>query len=218
MAKAENSQTKQLHGRGAKHGKHGTKEYTAYQNARDRCLRKANNSYDRYGGRGIKFMFDSFVEFFDEVGLAPSPQHTLDRIDNTGNYEKGNLRWATHCEQQRNKRNNRLVASGGITMTAVGWEELLGLRKNIVAARFFYGRSDDALSSSKLRRKDSKTYVFKGVAMTVTELAKHTELSADSLRARLARGWSVEDSVLLPKQLNGETAKRARHMDGSRTT
>ena len=61
-------------------------------------------SDEHYGGRGIEVKFESFQEFIDHVGDAPTLDHTLDRIDVNGHYELGNIRWATWSEQIRNRR------------------------------------------------------------------------------------------------------------------
>jgi len=86
-------------------GKNKAPEYMAYHNARQRCTNPKVREYSNYGGRGIKFLFDSFEEFLAEVGPKPTPKHSLDRFpDNNGNYEAGNLRWATPKEQLMNTR------------------------------------------------------------------------------------------------------------------
>ena len=86
------------------HGKCRTVEYEAYCHAKARCENKKTCNYDNYGGRGIKFKFTSFQEFWNELGLRPSSRHSLDRIDNDGHYEPGNVRWATTSEQAWNRR------------------------------------------------------------------------------------------------------------------
>jgi len=92
-----------------KHGMAGawkgrsTPEYTAYCNAQARCNNPKCDKYKYYGGRGIKFLFTSFEQFFSEIGLRPKGT-TLDRINNNGNYEPGNVRWATKAQQNANKR------------------------------------------------------------------------------------------------------------------
>jgi hypothetical protein len=77
-------------------------EYRAYIDAKSRCNNPNSGRYYTHGGRGIKFLFSSFDEFFAEIGKRPEGM-TLDRIDNNGNYEKGNVRWATPSQQMSNR-------------------------------------------------------------------------------------------------------------------
>lgn len=79
-------------------------EYRAFHEAKRRCTDPKRKEYADYGGRGIEFRFYSFTEFFTEVGQKPTAQHSLDRKDNDGHYEKGNVRWATPKEQMNNRR------------------------------------------------------------------------------------------------------------------
>ena len=81
-----------------------TSEYRAYQDAKIRCTNSGHKSFKDYGGRGIKFLFKSFEQFFKHLGWKPSPNLVLDRIENDGNYEIGNVRWTTRSESQRNQR------------------------------------------------------------------------------------------------------------------
>ena len=88
----------------ARHGQSNkTKEYDCWINARQRCNNPNNTDYKNYGSRGIKFLFNSFEEFYAELGDRP-PGLSLDRKDVNGHYEKGNVRWATSKEQAQNKR------------------------------------------------------------------------------------------------------------------
>ena len=80
-----------------------TPEYRAYIDAKSRCNNPNSGRYYTHGGRGIKFLFNSFDEFFAAVGPRPDGM-TLDRIDNDGHYEAGNLRWATPSQQVSNRR------------------------------------------------------------------------------------------------------------------
>lgn len=86
------------------HGLSKAPGWYSYWGAKERCTNKNSKSYKDYGGRGIKFKFTSFREFFNEVGVRPSPAHSLDRINNEGDYEIGNVRWATREEQNLNRR------------------------------------------------------------------------------------------------------------------
>jgi hypothetical protein len=81
-------------------------EYMAWQNMKARCKYAYYRGYENYGGRGIgiapKFLV--FEEFLAEVGYRPSPQHSLDRIDNDGYYAPGNVRWVLRSDQNKNRR------------------------------------------------------------------------------------------------------------------
>jgi hypothetical protein len=88
-----------------------TPEYRAYMEAKLRCTNPNNHAWQDYGGRGIKFLFTSFEQFFAELGKRPAgvdsrgrALYSLDRKDNDGNYEPGNVRWATRDVQQNNRR------------------------------------------------------------------------------------------------------------------
>jgi hypothetical protein len=100
----------------ARHLKHGeivkhkpSPEYQTYNNAKGRCNNPKNSVYRYYGGRGIQFLFTSFEQFLADVGRRPSPKHSIDRINNNGHYEPGNMRWATRSEQVRNRRAAKLA-------------------------------------------------------------------------------------------------------------
>lgn len=94
------------------HGQSRTPEFRAWWDMRQRCLNPNVASYANYGGRGIRVCdrWNDFSAFRADMGCRPSPAHSLDRIDNDGNYEPGNCRWATRSEQQRNKRAYRSEA------------------------------------------------------------------------------------------------------------
>lgn len=96
---------------GLKHGLYGTKEYRAWQGMKRRCLYKSHKNYKHYGGRGIKVCPEwqnDFLAFYNHIGRAPGKEYTVDRIDNEGNYEPGNVRWATKSEQSKNQRKRRM--------------------------------------------------------------------------------------------------------------
>lgn len=80
-----------------------TPEYRAYIDAKSRCNNPNSQRWYTHGGRGIKFLFSNFDEFFAAVGQRPDGM-TLDRIDNDGHYEAGNVRWATPSQQVSNRR------------------------------------------------------------------------------------------------------------------
>jgi hypothetical protein len=88
-----------------------TPEYGVWESMKSRCQNPKCWKFANYGGRGIKVCerWQSFENFYADMRLRPSPHHSIDRIDNDGNYEPGNCRWATQSEQNKNRRKSSLI-------------------------------------------------------------------------------------------------------------
>lgn len=130
------------------HGQTKRPEFQIWDQMKQRCLNPRHHSYSSYGGRGIRVHEDwicSFAAFLEAVGPRPSPKHSLDRIDNSGHYEPGNVRWITQSQQLRNTRRNRLVTANGKTQTLADWADETGLPYNTIYSRFRLGWSDDRI-------------------------------------------------------------------------
>jgi hypothetical protein len=92
---------------GATRGAAPSPEYVSWSGMIRRCENPRATNYEWYGARGISVCprwRESFAAFLADVGPRPSRRHSLDRIDPSGNYEPGNVRWSTHTEQMRNRR------------------------------------------------------------------------------------------------------------------
>lgn len=97
-----------IHGHASQSGKKQSRTYCTWMSMRRRCNDVTNHNYHRYGGRGImvcKRWLDSFKNFLHDMEVRPEGK-TLDRINNDGNYEPNNCRWATAIEQSRHRRKN----------------------------------------------------------------------------------------------------------------
>jgi len=108
------------------HGQYNTSEYRTWCHLRERCSNPNDKGYPNYGGRGISVCdrWKSFENFFADVGKRPTPSHTLDRIDNDGNYCPENCRWATWSQQMRNRRNTRMLTLHGETKCMTEWSQI----------------------------------------------------------------------------------------------
>lgn len=108
-----------------------------------RCNDPRQMYYEKYGGRGIKVLFASPEEFHDYIGDPPSLDHTVDRYpNNDGNYEPGNVRWATRSQQQNNRHSKYdALTHNGLTMSARQWAVHLGIPYHRVKNRLGKGQS-----------------------------------------------------------------------------
>ena len=141
-----------------KYGVHKNPLYKAYASMRGRVCNENDPQYKDYGGRGIRICSRwtepdgvGFQNFLDDMGPRPDG-FTLDRIDNDGNYEPGNCRWATRAEQVRNRRNNIQVTLDGRTMVLKDWCAELGVGYNTVRRRVRAGQDPIEALNAPIRK------------------------------------------------------------------
>lgn len=115
-----------------------TKEYNIWSKMKSRCLNTNDKSFHDYGGRGITVCDSwscSYSNFLHDMGRAPSPKHSIERIENDKGYSPDNCKWATRIEQANNTRVNRFVEYKGQTKTLSEWCRELNLNYDMVEGR-----------------------------------------------------------------------------------
>ncbi len=122
-----------------------------------RCYGKSHECYKDYGGRGIVVCdrWHVYNNFYDDLIVSYKKELSMDRIDNDGNYEINNIRWATKREQSLNRRTNHIIECRGIIATFIEFSDMSGIKPT-------------------------------------------------AIYNRLARGWTMEDAIFVPKQRGGK--------------
>lgn len=122
-----------------KHGLSRVREYNIWLCMKSRCFNPGDASFFRYGGSGITVCdrwISSFENFIEDMGMAPSRDHSIDRINSKGNYEPSNCKWSTWIEQNYNKEATIKVVYNGQNMSLMNWARTQGL--NYASARLNY--------------------------------------------------------------------------------
>lgn len=127
---------------------HRSGEYNAWRHALSRCRNPNTHQFKDYGGRGIKVCerWLVFANFLADMGPKPTPKHTIDRINNDGNYEPGNCRWATRKENNNNTRRSRRIEFNGERLTLQAWAERVGITAGTMHTRLKTWPLDKALT------------------------------------------------------------------------
>lgn len=137
-------------GNNSRHGHAGnsadvgrTPTYSSWHEMMQRVNNPRHHAARNYSRRGVVVCdrWRDFVCFLVDMGERPSSSHTLDRINNNGNYEPGNVRWATRSEQADNRRNTVRLTAYGVTMTRKQWSREHGVKSDTIQKRLEAGWS-----------------------------------------------------------------------------
>jgi hypothetical protein len=141
-----------------KHGLSYSREFASWQAMKTRCCNSRDKNFLRYGAKGITVCdrWKIFENFYADMGPRPEGR-TLDRIDNTGNYEPSNCRWATLTEQQRNRAVTVKLTLDGQTLTLMEWSEKLSMEPYLIRSRLSNGWSvERALTEARHKPQKSR--------------------------------------------------------------
>lgn len=144
-----------MRARKTKHGLSASPEYNTWRHMKRRCKNPNDKRYDDYGGRGIAVCseWESFENFYADMGPKPTPNHSIERKDNNGPYCKDNCIWATPEEQNNNQRSNRFITYEGITLTVAQWSHKLGMSYKTLHDRLTYGWSIEKVLFHPVRKR-----------------------------------------------------------------
>ena len=188
------------------HGMRHSPEWRIWSHMLERCRNPNCEKYYCYGGRGIKVCsrWLEFVNFYADIGPRPSTKHTLERIDNNGDYCPDNCRWATWDEQRRNKRTNHLLTYNGETQPVVEWAKHAVVKyktfKQRIADKWPIERAlfTPHISTNFSNRKGAHLLTFGGETKTISEWSKTIGIVSVALYARIRSGWSIERALTTP--------------------
>lgn len=142
------------------HGQSRNPAFASWKAMKDRCLNRDSLDWKYYGGRGIEVCepwIASFENFWRDMGDRP-PNTSLDRMDNDGNYEPGNCRWATIEMQANNTSRNRRITIGAETKTMAQWAKSIDVSVDWLANRLDKMSPEEALDKQIQRAKPRKPY------------------------------------------------------------
>ena len=177
-----------------------TPEYKVWREMTQRCTNRNHKNWEHYGGRGVSVCdrWRVFENFLADVGNRPSAHHTLDRYpDNSGNYEPGNVRWATRKDQTRNRRETRTVTMDGQTRPLAEWCEILDVPYKRVESRLRLGwTAEAALKEPKSTRVHRLNWRCRRCEATTEMMSRHR---TKCLQCGAGRSWLEKVVALGPK-------------------
>ena len=173
-------------------------EYSIWVGMIQRCHNKRAPSYVYYGARGIEVCErwrTSYSNFLEDVGRRPSPVHTIERVNNDGNYEPANVRWVLPEIQARNRRGNHKVVAFGRERCVVDWAKDLGAAPSTIVSRLKRGWiPEDAVSIPPDEHADYAITV-RGKTLSLLGWAKESGMATTTIRHRIVKGWLPEEAI-----------------------
>lgn len=168
----------------------GTPEYRAWCEMKSRCCNPRRKHYSGYGGRGIRVCaswLHSFEAFFADMGARPSSAHSIERIDNNGDYSPSNCKWATATEQANNRRST--IKVDGKPLSEVAAES--GIKASTLHRRMRYGKRGLPLLERQVAKLE-----FNGITDTISGWSNRTGINATTIAMRVNKyGWPLSKAL-----------------------
>lgn len=187
------------------HGMGRSPEYKVWAGMKLRCGNPRDAGYMNYGGRGVVVCdrwINSFENFFADMGPRPTPKHSIERIDNNGNYCPENCRWATRIEQARNKRRTIMLSYLGESKPLRVWCDELGIRPTTVARRIKLGwPAERALTDRIFPNRQQIT--LDGKSQTLKEWCDEFGIAYSHARSRVRRGKTPQEAIAILRAKTG---------------
>lgn len=205
------------------HGLSKSAHYSRWRHIMDRCYNPKCKSYPDYGGRGISVCpeWQDLTVFVSALPDGYSEGMEIDRIDNDGDYEPGNVRWIDRSGNADNRRSGKIICHGGVSQSLRRWSEQVGIHEATLWDRLETWGWDinRALTTPPMTAKERmskahetrwaghvkkakpaprelKTYLYDGRDMTIKQLSDLSGVSVKLLRKRICeRDWPVEKAI-----------------------
>ena len=176
--------------------------YRIYKSMKQRCYNPRTPNYQIYGGRGIRICNEWLNDYdvFCEWALAHGYDDSLsiDRIDNNGDYEPSNCRWADDYTQRRNQSRNRYITINGEKKTTSEWCDIYGINMHTFYGRIREGWDEMTALVTPSKGKRNLNFEYNGVKKSIPQWAEEYGMGATTLKYRLFAGWSIEDALTIP--------------------
>lgn len=179
------------------HGLTNTEIYNIWHGIKNRCLNPKSKDYHKYGQRGINICDEwknDVTKFMQDMGPRPGPEYSVHRIDNEGNYEPGNCKWATTQEQARERRTNRKITYQGQTKTIIEWCEITGIKHSTLCARLDKGLSPEIALTTPVVQCE-KLFTYNGKTQNIDNWAKELNIGRNRLYRRIQKGMTIEEAI-----------------------
>ena len=185
-----------VRGSRVKHGMRKSAEHRIWSHIKSRCFNPNVPEFRNYGGRGITMCLrwaESFEAFISDMGLRPSADLSIDRIDNEGNYEPGNCRWASKKTQANNTRANRKIQIGDETRNMSQWADSIGACREVIYKRIKRGKSGHDLVKKPF---EAEKIAFQGRSATIPEWSRINGIKKATLYWRINKQhWPLERAI-----------------------